>query len=258
MKIVFVGAGNLATNVARALKDAGHEITQVYSRTQASADALASQVGAEAVSDLDGVAREADIYIVSVKDGALSDVVARLCDGSRRGLFVHTAGSIPMSIFDGHAGRYGVFYPMQSFSKERLVDFSVIPLFVEGSDDQTLQTALALADSIKAKAYPLSSADRQYLHVAAVFACNFANHCYALSAEVLQRHGIDFRVMLPLIDETARKVHQLTPVEAQTGPAVRNDMNVVTHHLDLLSSTPWLATIYEEFSKDIQRTALTK
>ena len=101
MKIVFVGAGNLATNVARALKDAGHEITQVYSRTQASADALASQVGAEAVSDLDGVAREADIYIVSVKDGALSDVVARLCDGSRRGLFVHTAGSIPMSIFDG-------------------------------------------------------------------------------------------------------------------------------------------------------------
>ena len=147
---------------------------------------------------------------------------------------------------------------MQSFSKERLVDFSVIPLFVEGSDDQTLQTALALADSIKAKAYPLSSADRQYLHVAAVFACNFANHCYALSAEVLQRHGIDFRVMLPLIDETARKVHQLTPVEAQTGPAVRNDMNVVTHHLDLLSSTPWLATIYEEFSKDIQRTALTK
>ena len=104
----------------------------------------------------------------------------------------------------------------------------------------------------------MSSADRQYLHVAAVFACNFANHCYALSAEVLQRHGIDFRVMLPLIDETARKVHQLTPVEAQTGPAVRNDMNVVTHHLDLLSSTPWLATIYEEFSKDIQRTALTK
>ena len=115
MKIVFVGAGNLATNVARALKDAGHEITQVYSRTQASADALASQVGAEAVSDLDDVAREADIYIVSVKDGALSDVVARLCDGSRRGLFVHAAGGVPVGSFGGHAGRYGVVYPMQSF-----------------------------------------------------------------------------------------------------------------------------------------------
>ena len=257
MQIVLIGAGRLATNLAVALHQVGHDIVAVYSRTMQSAQELAQRVGACPTDRIDKLPVRADAFILSVSDNALEDIARQVVKGREEQIFFHTAGSMSIDVL-AHARHDGVFYPMQSFSKERLVDFSVIPLFVEGSDDQTLQTALALADSIKAKAYPLSSADRQYLHVAAVFACNFANHCYALSAEVLQRHGIDFRVMLPLIDETARKVHQLTPVEAQTGPAVRNDMNVVTHHLDLLSSTPWLATIYEEFSKDIQRTALTK
>ena len=219
MKIVFVGAGNLATNVARALKDAGHEITQVYSRTQASADALASQVGAEAVSDLDGVAREADIYIVSVKDGALSDVVARLCDGSRRGLFVHTAGSIPMSIFDGHAGRYGVFYPMQSFSKQRQVDFTDVSIFVEAryESDQRLLT----------------------------------DHCYDLASEVLDRYDIPFSSMLPLIDETARKVHSMSPKSAQTGPAIRYDENVIGMQSRMLAYDDRIRQIYDIMSKSI-------
>ena len=251
MKIVFVGAGNLATNVARALKDAGHEITQVYSRTQASADALASQVGAEAVSDLDEVAREADIYIVSVKDGALSDVVARLCDGSRRGLFVHTAGSIPMSIFDGHAGRYGVFYPMQSFSKQRQVDFTDVSIFVEARYESDLRLLTDLGSSLSQHVMQLDSEGRKHLHLAAVFACNFVNHCYDLASEVLDRYGIPFSSMLPLIDETAGKVHSMSPKSAQTGPAIRYDENVIGMQSRMLAYDDRIRQIYDIMSKSI-------
>lgn len=253
MKIVFVGAGNLATNVARALKNAGHEITQVYSRTQESADSLASQVGADAVSDLDDVAREADIYIVSVKDGALSDVVARLCDGSRRGLFVHTAGSIPMSIFEGHADRYGVFYPMQSFSKQRQVDFTDVSVFVEARHESDLRLLTDLGSSLSQHVMQLDSEGRKHLHLAAVFACNFVNHCYDLASEVLDRYDIPFSSMLPLIDETARKVHSMSPKSAQTGPAIRYDENVIGMQSRMLNYDDRIRQIYDIMSKSIHQ-----
>lgn len=253
MKIVFVGAGNLATNVARALKNAGHEITQVYSRTQESADSLASQVGADAVSDLDDVARESDIYIVSVKDGALSDVVARLCDGSRRGLFVHTAGSIPMSIFEGHADRYGVFYPMQSFSKQRQVDFTDVSVFVEARHESDLRLLTDLGSSLSQHVMQLDSEGRKHLHLAAVFACNFVNHCYDLASEVLDRYDIPFSSMLPLIDETARKVHSMSPKSAQTGPAIRYDENVIGMQSRMLDYDDRIRQIYDLMSKSIHQ-----
>ena len=253
MKIVFVGAGNLATNVAKALKGAGHEITQVYSRTQESADALAFQVGAEAVSNLGDVARESDIYIVSVRDGALKDVVARLCDGSRRGLFVHTAGSIPMSIFEEHADRYGVFYPMKSFSKLRQVDFTDVSVFVEARYDSDLQLLSALGSSLSQHVMQLDSEGRKHLHLAAVFACNFVNHCYDLASEVLDRYDIPFSSMLPLIDETARKVHSMSPKSAQTGPAIRYDKNVIGMQSQMLSYDDRIRQIYDLMSKSIHQ-----
>ena len=238
MKIVVVGTGRLATNLVPALLKAGHEALMVNSRT------------------LEDLPSEADAFILSVKDDALAQVISRVVEGREDQVFFHTAGSMPLAIFEGKARHYGVFYPMQSFSKERQVDFADIPLFLEGNDQQTMRVAHNLADSLSRQVYELTTDERRYLHLAAVFACNFANHCYALSARLLEKQGIPFDVMLPLIDETARKVHTLSPIEAQTGPAVRYDENIIQMQADLLSDQPALRELYLKMSENIHAATL--
>ena len=211
------------------------------------------------------------LYIFSVKDSALVQLVAQLCrheadglgedgavnalrkakKGEHERVFLHTAGSMPMSVFREKALHYGVLYPMQTFSKQREVDFSIIPCFIEANDEFALKQIEGLAGQISHRVYQLSSEDRKYLHLSAVFACNFANHCYAVSQELLQQHGIPFDVMLPLIDETAAKVHGMTPKDAQTGPAVRYDENVIGKQIQLLENQPYFQKIYDSMSKSI-------
>lgn len=256
MRVVFIGAGRLATQLAKALKQGGHEVTQVYSRTMASASMLANQLGCEAVNEVGQVVSDADVYIVAVKDAALAELIPQLCrDGRERQVWLHTAGSMPMALFAGHAAHYGVFYPMQTFSKECAVDFRNIYCFLEANDSRAMSCAHALAESVSPHVVELSSEGRRYLHLAAVFACNFANHCYALSAEILAKQGLPFDAMLPLIDETARKVHELSPAKAQTGPAVRYDENVLKAQSQLLSDRPDLQELYDRMSKSIYQTA---
>ena len=248
MKVALVGAGNLATNLAVALQEAGHTIVQVFSRTSQSAELLAERVGTSAITDLHQLVSDADLYIVSISDSALSTL-----DYSAfppQALVVHTAGSIPMDVIP--LSRRGVFYPMQTFSRQRIVDFSDIPIFVEASSEDDTTFLLDFARTINNKVYRLSSADRIYLHLAAVYCSNFVNHCYAMSEEILRQHGLPFSVMLPLVDEVAAKVHQVSPQEAQTGPAIRHDYNVIRHHLSLLEDQPRLQEIYEIMSESIQ------
>lgn len=237
MRIVVIGTGRLASNLVPALQKVGHEVRVVNSRT------------------LEGLPNEADAFVIAVKDDALESVARRVVQGREEQVFFHTAGSMPLSVFKGIARHYGVFYPMQSFSKERQVDFADVPIFLEGCDDKAIQTAHAIAESISRKVYELTTAERRYLHLAAVFACNFANHCYALSAKVLEQHGLPFDVMLPLIDETARKVHTMHPVPAQTGPAIRWDENVMSAQKALLDNEPEMQKIYELMSNSIHKLA---
>ena len=250
MKIVLIGAGNLATHLGKALHAAGHDMVQVFSRTMQSAETLASLLDAEPLTDISQVRDDADVYIFSVKDSALELLISRLCGGEKK-VFLHTAGSMPMSVFRGKALHYGVLYPMQTFSKQREVDFSIIPCFIEANDEFALKQIEGLAGQISHRVYQLSSEDRKYLHLSAVFACNFANHCYAASQKLLQQHGIPFDVMLPLIDETAAKVHGMTPKDAQTGPAVRYDENVIGKQIQLLENQPYFQKIYDSMSKSI-------
>lgn len=250
MKIVLIGAGNLATHLGKALHAAGHDMVQVFSRTMQSAETLASLLDAEPLTDMAQVRDDADVYIFSVKDSALEQLVSQLCGGEKK-VLLHTAGSMPMSVFRGKALHYGVLYPMQTFSKQREVDFSIIPCFVEANDEFAQKQIEGLAGQISHRVFQLSSEDRKYLHLSAVFACNFANHCYAASQELLQQHGIPFDVMLPLIDETAAKVHGMTPKEAQTGPAVRYDENVIGKQIQLLENQPYFQKIYDSMSKSI-------
>ena len=237
MKVVLIGRGRVATNLLPALQQAGHEVVSVNSRT------------------LEELPSKADVYIISVKDSALQEVARQATKGRESQLFVHTAGSMPMNIFSGLTTHYGVFYPMQTFSKERLVDFNGISLFLETTDDVSMERLKMLAETLTPHVYELDSAGRKHLHLAAVFACNFVNHCYALSAEVLAAKGLPFSVMLPLVDETAQKVHELAPREAQTGPAVRGDQNVMQMQASMLEGKPEVKAIYEALSNDIQRIA---
>ena len=250
MDIVFLGAGRLATNLARALHDQGHCIKAVYSRTQASAEALSAVVGGFPTDSIDALPLEADAFILAVKDAVLDDLIAQLDKGREQQAFFHTAGSVPLSVFGSHSP-CGVIYPMQTFSKERQVDFSRVPIFIEGSDEESLALAERIARMVSNDVRTLSSEDRRHLHLAAVFACNFANHCYALSARILEKHGLPFSVMLPLIEETAEKVRTMHPREAQTGPAVRYDENVIAAQMRLLADEPMMRDVYELMSRSI-------
>ena len=235
MRIVMIGSGNLATQLALALKDAGQEIVQIFSRTEAHAQMLAEQIGCPYTTAADAILCDADVYILSVKDDALSALAAAVCSSRQQGLFLHTAGSMPMQLFQGHALQYGVLYPMQTFSKTRRVNFREIPCFIEGSSAPALATIRSLAASISDHVVDCDSEKRKKMHLAAVLACNLANHCYRLAERVLEAEQIDFRLFLPLIEETARKVTVLSPRDAQTGPMVRYDQNVMAMQMSMLS-----------------------
>ena len=253
MRIVFIGAGNLATQLAPALACAGHEILQVYSRTLQSAQTLGERLQCPFTATPADVVVHADLYIFSVKDSVLECLISQFVPKCKKALFVHTAGSMPMSVFSNYAIRFGVFYPMQTFSKTKQVDFSAIPIFIEASSPEELKQLKQLAQGLSEQVYALSSAQRGYLHLSAVFACNFANHCYALAQEILKEQRIPFEVMLPLIDETTAKIHAISPSDAQTGPAVRYDKNVINKHLDLLCNHPQLQELYQLMSESIYR-----
>lgn len=254
MKIVFIGSGNLATNLAKALFRAGHEILQVYSRTPEHADMFADLFECSATTDIYNVRCDADIYIFSVKDSVLERLANCVAENVKGKLFVHTAGSMPMNILP--VERRGVLYPMQTFSKSREVDFAEIPTFVEAELEDDLAMLKTLAESISGNVRVLPSEERKSLHVAAVFACNFVNHCYRLSEKVLAKYDIPFSVMLPLVEETARKVHEISPKDAQTGPAVRWDENVMLEHKQMLKDDEMMLEIYELMSKSIHNDQL--
>lgn len=252
-RIVLVGAGNVATHLGMAWQKAGYEIVQVCSRTPASALELANRLGVGYTTSLEEICADADVYVVMLKDAVLQELIPNIVKGRNNALFVHTAGSMPMNVWENHACRYGVLYPMQTFSKAREVDFTSVSFFVEATGKAELAVLKSMATSLSPKVYEATSAQRASLHMAAVFACNFANHMYALSARLLEKNGLPFDAMLPLIDETARKVHELHPQDAQTGPAVRRDANVMGKHLTMLADEPDLSEMYKIISDSIQK-----
>ena len=251
MKVTLIGAGNLATQLGKSLKKAGVIISQVYSRTEDSARTLGELLEAEWLTDIKALRDEADIYIFSVKDSVLCELISEVCKSRGEKLFLHTAGSMPMSCFEGKALRYGVFYPMQTFSKSKDVDFERIPVFIEGNSIETEDVIRSLANKLTQRVIRLSSADRKYLHLAAVWACNFTNYCYTVASDILGEHGIPFDVMLPLINETTDKIQKISPMEAQTGPAVRGDRNVMNKQLELMNGKEDLQELYQMLSKGI-------
>lgn len=247
-KIVFIGAGNLATRLSIEMKKDGFEILQVYSHTELSAQTLSHQLGCSYTTALSEIRTDADLYIFSVKDAVLDQMIAQI--PTNNGLWVHTAGSMPMEIFGNYHDRYGIIYPLQTFTKQKVVDFSVIPFFIECNSQQDLQALQLVAQRITNKVIVADSEQRKYIHLAAVFACNFANHMFDIAATLMKEHGLPFEALLPLIEETALKVKKISPHNAQTGPAIRYDKNVMNRHIGLLKDER-LKQLYQLISQNI-------
>ena len=247
--ITLIGAGNLATQLGKALKKAGLEIVQVYSRTEQSAKELALLLNADFTNNTNEINLTSDLIIIAIKDGAITNILSKL--DCRNTFIVHTAGSIPMSLLSNFSTQYGVFYPLQTFSKSRDVNFQEIPLCLEASSPDLLEELKKLAGLITGNIHEIDSIQRETLHVSAVFANNFVNHLYFLSDQLLEMKGVSFDLLKPLIKETAAKVEELSPYDAQTGPAKRFDETIINKHIKLLDKQPELRKIYSFVSESI-------
>ena len=249
LRIVFIGAGNLATHLAEALQQNGYPVLMVYSRTEKSASLLAKKLGCRFTARIEEIDTSADLFFVALKDAAVQDVLTQIDFQNK--LVVHCSGSLPLSVLKNHSKNRGVLYPLQTFSKKREIDFRTIPLFVEASSEENEKLLLRIAEKISSSIFVYDSAKRKSLHVSAVFACNFVNHFYAIAAQYLNANEIPFEVLKPLILETAKKVQEMEPKEAQTGPAVRFDENIINDHLNELESFPEYKELYNTISKSI-------
>ena len=255
MKIVIIGAGNVATQLGMAFRRKSFPVVQVYSRTLSSAETLGKKLQTDYTDQLQQIVPDADLYVFAIKDAALPELLKAFPPTG--GLWVHTAGSLPIEIFkESAATRYGVFYPLQTFSKNREVSFEQIPIFTEANHPEDQELLDQIASSLSYHVIPLSSEKRKHLHLSAVFACNFTNHLYNLAAQILENQAIDWKVLLPLIEETAAKVQELSPREAQTGPAVRYDIPIIEKHLEMLEGDWGKQEIYRMLTRDIRQTII--
>ncbi len=255
MKIVVLGSGNVATNISLAIsKLKNTEIVQVFSQTEAHASELADRLNCGYVTDLSRIRTDADIYLFSLKDVVLESAIQQV--PANNGLWLHTSGSMPMDVFAGKVERYGVLYPLQTFTKSREISFCGVPLFIESHTKEDEAFLTDFAQQLSGKVCLLSSERRRSMHLAAVFACNFTNHIYALSEQLLEKEGLPREYLLPLIDETAAKVHEMPALKAQTGPAIRYDENVINKHLDMLADEPEMQNLYRILSQSIHNKAI--
>jgi len=251
MKVVLIGSGSVATHLGLALQAKGCTISQVYSRNVLNAETLAKKLNTTFITDISEIYMDADIYFYALTDNAFKSILKKIV--MPEGIQVHTAGCIPMNEFEGYTSKYGVFYPLQTFSKNRSVDFSQIPVYIEASNFEVQQQLLEIANLLTQKTYLIDSEHRKKLHLAAVFACNFTNYMYDVASVILEDSGFLFEMIQPLIAETAGKIKIMNPYDAQTGPAVRMDEITISKHLKMLDKHPEFKKIYKLMTKNINK-----
>lgn len=248
LQVVIIGSGNVAQHLIKAFSGLPKvQLVQAFARKP---ETLLYLLPSGKITNTFNDLADADVYIISVSDDAIASVSSQLVFKDK--LVVHTSGSAGLDRIS-NANRRGVFYPLQTFSKDKEIDFSTVPLCLESEFENDYATLQQLATSLSKSVYNINSAQRQSLHVSAVFVCNFVNHLYNIGNSICNDNNIPFAVLLPLIQETANKVSYLTPFEAQTGPAVRNDETTLKKHLDFLQDNNQKA-IYTLLTQSIQKT----
>jgi predicted short-subunit dehydrogenase-like oxidoreductase (DUF2520 family) len=255
-RIVVIGSGRVASALATALANAGVNIIQVYSRNQAHAKTLAYKVGALACADSGQIDSTADLYIISVSDASINQIVE--IPALHGKTIVHTAGSVPIDVLQSATEQFGVFYPLQTFSYGRTPDIKKVPFCLEASNNELLQNLKDLATRLSDSIYFINSQQRLYLHIAAVFANNFSNHMFVLAEKLLQHYQMPFEMLRPLLEETVAKLADISPSDAQTGPAIRRDQPVMDSHRQLLADMPELQNFYTFVSESIEKSHQSK
>ncbi len=247
--VILLGAGNVATHLGKALSSASIDVMQVYSRTLESAENLASELSCRSTNRIEHLDQRADLYVIAVADDAIEKLAVSFPFNDK--MLVHTSGSTDLAVLKTGSKKFGVLYPLQTFSRTLPVDFSKVPLCLEVSDEKLKKPLQELALRLSSQVTWATSDKRRILHLAAVFACNFVNHMYALAYDILSESGQDFNLLRPLIIETAKKVMVTQPHEAQTGPAKRSDHSTINKHLELINDNKSLQKMYEFISESI-------
>lgn len=254
-RFVLIGAGNVAHHLAPALLKAGVNLCQIYSRSVESAQELGRKTGISYTADSYAVYPDCDVYIFCVSDDAILSLYKSLRI-NQEALVLHTSGSVPMDIFKSLRKKYGVLYPLQTFTKKRNLDFSEIPLCIEGCSSGVTEEIRKLAGLLSFHVHEIDSEKRKTLHLAAVFANNFTNHLYGIAGKILEEEELDFALLRPLIFETAHKVMQMSPEMAQTGPARRGDESILNMHKNLLKGNKKWQNLYSVLSDSIKESGV--
>ncbi len=245
-KIVIIGAGSLATNLALALHHNGLQLLQIVNRTLLNAKLLAEKVNASFSNNLDEIDLNADLYIIAVSDASISEILKSFHMNDK--LVVHTAGTIEMEVLKSVSSNYGVFYPLQTFSKTDIISFDKIPVCIEANLTENARLLIELGEKLSKNVQMITSAQRKMLHISAVFACNFSSYMHLIAYQLLTENHLSFELLQPLILRTAEKTQILQPDLALTGPARRNDAAVMEEHLQILTNHSEFQAIYKLIS----------
>jgi predicted short-subunit dehydrogenase-like oxidoreductase (DUF2520 family) len=247
----MIGAGNVSTHISRHFHSAGNLISCIYSRTEASAQQLATELGVPGTSKIENVPAEADFYILCVPDRAVLEVAEKFRHTS--GIWLHTAGALSMDLLKGVFEKYGVLYPLQTLSRSRPLEPAQVPCLVEGSTPKVLTSVMKLALSVYGNVEKINSDTRLTIHTAAVFANNFPNHMVHIARQLLADQNVDPGILVPLLEETLEKIKAMGTMEGQTGPAIRGDVETMNKHRELLKDHPEWEKLYTFISRDIER-----
>ncbi len=248
LNIVIIGAGNVAWHMAKIMLKKGVNILQLYSPH--SAKALAQDLRLPYIDNLSLLKENADIYLFSIKDDAYQEIVNQFPYKNK--CMIHTSGSIDMNIFQSISDNRGVIYPFQTFTKNVTLSFEKVPLCLEASNQMMEDKITQLACLLSNNHLFINSSQRQKLHLAGVFACNFTNAMFRIAKEIIEENGMNFSILLPLIEETARKIQLYPPEEVQTGPAIRKDIKTMQQHINIIENKDYKA-LYQLLSSIIQK-----
>ena len=248
-KTIIIGAGKLAWHLGPALKKAGFRIIQIYSRTLSSAAAFGLHIDVPWTTDVNILKEDAELVIFCITDRALEDLLPQIL--LKNVFMIHTAGSVPSNVFEKWTSDFGVLYPLMTFTKTRSIDFRTVPVCIEANNKENEDRLKNIAEKISDNVSVVNFENRKIMHMAAIFACNFTNHMYRTAYDILSLHEFDFGILKPLIIETAHKVLEMSPHEAQTGPASRHDKNILCTHQLMLQAQPEWQKIYTFVSECI-------
>lgn len=252
MDVVIIGAGNVGTHLAKALKAAGVTVVQIMSRTMKSAVELASEIGCSFATDYADINRNADLYILCVTDSSIGLILRQLKLGEK--LIVHTSGSVGINVFYDYAVNYGNIYPLQSFSKFKDINYAEVPVFVEANTDENKQILIDLVKLVTPHVQVLNSQQRSILHLCAIFINNFPNHLCTIAEKLMKDNQLQFDLLKPLMKETLEKILKYSPYISQTGPAIRKDEIILQKHRDALTNYPDVLQIYNAITESIKKT----